>query len=163
MKFVRRIDDLGRIVIPKELRKELDISIGSPLEISLEGKQLVISKSPSMKDSQESCKFFLETIDGGSNSKYGVVITNEKHTALFSTSNCYNLVENSLKLNEVFDERCSKNLSNWKSYRKYAITNYDDEVIGYLYLISWAADTEWDDKMETINRLCYLFCSAFRF
>jgi len=30
---VRRIDDLGRIVIPKEIRKTLRIKEGSPLEI----------------------------------------------------------------------------------------------------------------------------------
>ena len=30
---VRRIDDLGRIVIPKEIRKTLRIKEGDPLEI----------------------------------------------------------------------------------------------------------------------------------
>ena len=33
---VRRIDDLGRIVIPKEIRKTLRIKEGSPLEIFTE-------------------------------------------------------------------------------------------------------------------------------
>lgn len=31
--IVRRIDDLGRIVIPRELRRKLDIKEGDPLEI----------------------------------------------------------------------------------------------------------------------------------
>ena len=31
--FVRRIDDLGRIVIPKEIRKTLKIKDGEPFEI----------------------------------------------------------------------------------------------------------------------------------
>lgn len=31
--IVRRVDDLGRIVIPKELRSKLGISDGTPLEI----------------------------------------------------------------------------------------------------------------------------------
>ena len=31
--IVRRIDDLGRIVIPKEIRRTLQIREGSPLEI----------------------------------------------------------------------------------------------------------------------------------
>lgn len=31
--IVRRIDDLGRVVIPKEIRKTLRIKEGTPLEI----------------------------------------------------------------------------------------------------------------------------------
>ena len=33
---VRRIDDLGRVVIPKEIRKTLRIKEGEPLETTLE-------------------------------------------------------------------------------------------------------------------------------
>lgn len=31
--IIRRIDDLGRIVVPKEIRHRLDISEGDPLEL----------------------------------------------------------------------------------------------------------------------------------
>jgi stage V sporulation protein T len=34
--IVRRIDDLGRVVIPKEIRRSLGIQEGDPLEISAE-------------------------------------------------------------------------------------------------------------------------------
>ncbi len=33
--IVRRIDDLGRVVIPKEIRRSLRIREGDPLEITL--------------------------------------------------------------------------------------------------------------------------------
>ena len=33
--IVRRVDDLGRVVIPKEIRRNLGIHEGDPLEISL--------------------------------------------------------------------------------------------------------------------------------
>ncbi len=42
--IVRRIDDLGRIVIPKETRKILGISNGDPVEIYTEGNSVVIKK-----------------------------------------------------------------------------------------------------------------------
>ena len=43
--IVRKVDELGRIVIPKEIRKVLDIKTGSSLEISInEEKQLVLEK-----------------------------------------------------------------------------------------------------------------------
>lgn len=34
---IRRIDDLGRVVIPKEIRKAMNISDGDPLEIYTKG------------------------------------------------------------------------------------------------------------------------------
>lgn len=36
--IVRRIDDLGRVVIPKEIRRTLHICEGDPLEIFLDGQ-----------------------------------------------------------------------------------------------------------------------------
>ena len=44
--IVRRIDDLGRVVIPKEVRQQLGIREGDPLELYLsdDGKELVIKK-----------------------------------------------------------------------------------------------------------------------
>mgnify|MGYP000037896811 FL=1 len=42
--IVRKIDDLGRIVIPKEIRKTLHIHEGDPLEIFIEAKGEVILK-----------------------------------------------------------------------------------------------------------------------
>lgn len=36
--IVRRIDDLGRVVIPKEIRRSLNIEEGDPLEIYIDDK-----------------------------------------------------------------------------------------------------------------------------
>ena len=42
--LTRRIDDLGRIAIPKELRRSLGIREGDALDINLNGKKIVIKK-----------------------------------------------------------------------------------------------------------------------
>ncbi|MBE6050618.1 MAG: AbrB/MazE/SpoVT family DNA-binding domain-containing protein [Clostridium sp.] len=42
--IVRRTDYLGRIVIPKEIRRTLRIQEGDPLEIYTEGEQIVLKK-----------------------------------------------------------------------------------------------------------------------
>ena len=42
--IIRRLDELGRIVIPKEMRDKLDITVGTPLEIHIEGDDIVIRK-----------------------------------------------------------------------------------------------------------------------
>lgn len=42
--IVRHVDELGRIVLPKELRKTLDIKEKDPVEIWTEGNTVVLKK-----------------------------------------------------------------------------------------------------------------------
>lgn len=42
--IVRRVDELGRVVIPKELRRTLDINEKDPLEIFVDHEQIVLQK-----------------------------------------------------------------------------------------------------------------------
>lgn len=42
--IVRRIDDLGRVVIPKEIRRTINIREGDPLEIFLEDGAVMFKK-----------------------------------------------------------------------------------------------------------------------
>ena len=49
--IVRQIDNVGRIVIPKELRKVLDMPNGTPIEIYTEGDSIILHKY------QNKCEF----------------------------------------------------------------------------------------------------------
>ena len=42
--IIRAIDDLGRIVIPKEIRKKMDIKSNQPIEIYVDGSSIVLKK-----------------------------------------------------------------------------------------------------------------------
>ncbi|OTW86406.1 AbrB family transcriptional regulator [Bacillus thuringiensis serovar cameroun] len=42
--IARKIDDLGRVVVPKELRNTLGLSEGTPLEIHVDGGNVVLKK-----------------------------------------------------------------------------------------------------------------------
>jgi len=42
--IIRRIDDLGRVIIPKEVRRTLNLREGDPLEIFVEGETLCLQK-----------------------------------------------------------------------------------------------------------------------
>jgi transcriptional pleiotropic regulator of transition state genes len=42
--IVRRVDDLGRIVIPMELRRTLGINVKDPLSITVEGERIILVK-----------------------------------------------------------------------------------------------------------------------
>ena len=41
---VRKVDELGRIVIPIELRRTMDIAIKDTLEIYVEGDRIILKK-----------------------------------------------------------------------------------------------------------------------
>ena len=45
---VRRIDELGRIVLPIEIRRSLDINVKDPVEIFIDNERIILQKySPS--------------------------------------------------------------------------------------------------------------------
>jgi transcriptional pleiotropic regulator of transition state genes len=47
--LIRRVDDLGRILIPKEIRRTLKITDGKPMEFFVDGDFVVLKKC---KDSE---------------------------------------------------------------------------------------------------------------
>ena len=55
--IVRRLDQLGRIVIPKELRITFDLKENDPVEIFVEGSDIVLRKY------QPSCIFCNDASD----------------------------------------------------------------------------------------------------
>ena len=42
--IIRHIDELGRIVIPKEMRRKMDIQNNDPVEIFVEGDHILLAK-----------------------------------------------------------------------------------------------------------------------
>lgn len=61
--IVRKIDDLGRVVIPKEIRKGLRIREGDPLEIFIEKTgEIVLKKYAPMGDMLEVASAYVETL-----------------------------------------------------------------------------------------------------
>lgn len=48
--ILRRIDDLGRVVIPKEIRKQMGIRIGDPLEIFIDPNERMVGFKTSTQD-----------------------------------------------------------------------------------------------------------------
>lgn len=45
--IVRKLDELGRVVIPKEIRNKLDIEEKDPIEIYVDGNAIILKKSVS--------------------------------------------------------------------------------------------------------------------
>ena len=81
--IVRRVDDLGRIVIPKEIRRTLRIREGDPLEIYTEKDGGVIFRKYSpMSDLQDFASQICESI-GASTGRIAAVSDRDSIIALF--------------------------------------------------------------------------------
>ena len=71
--IVRRIDELGRIVIPKEIRRTLHIKNGENLEIFIDGNKVILKKYSELGNMQELSDTITETLN--SNLKTNILIS----------------------------------------------------------------------------------------
>lgn len=75
--IVRRIDDLGRIVIPKEIRRNLHIRESDPMEIYTDSQgQVILKKYSSMEAMYEFTKSYADSLSRSSG--HGVIITDRE-------------------------------------------------------------------------------------
>ena len=68
--IVRRIDELGRIVIPREIRRSLGIREGDALEIFVDGKDTVCFRKYVI-DLRDEVEYLKGQIEIASNLSYG--------------------------------------------------------------------------------------------
>ena len=60
--IVRRIDDLGRVVIPKEIRRTLQIHEGDPLELFMQGRAVCFKKYDKTLSIRESVRDVIDLL-----------------------------------------------------------------------------------------------------
>lgn len=120
--IVRRIDDLGRIVIPKEIRRSLKIREGDPLEIFLE-KDFVCFKRYSALNSLDD-KVLRNALTMATNSGLRPIAIYDTVSKLCGTENFPSYVPSEWERgNEPFEYS--------KTYGVYPITT-DGERMGYV-------------------------------
>ena len=78
--IVRRIDDLGRVVIPKEIRRTMRIREGDPLEIFTEKDGSVIFKKYSLMEDQS--EFAQQICDAMHRTTGGVVAVTDRDSVV---------------------------------------------------------------------------------
>ena len=106
--IVRRIDDLGRVVIPKEIRRTLRIREGDPLEIYTEKDGEVIFKKYSpMGDLGEFAGQICESI--GKNTGYIAAVCDRDAI----------IAVHGVQKRELLDKRCSQELEQLMEPQRY--------------------------------------------
>lgn len=103
---IRRIDELGRVVIPKEIRKRLRIREGDSLEIFVENNEFITLKKYSLfsgleKNFEDICKTLTESLENTI-----MVVSNDEIIAGFGKSYClFKDMKISIQLKKLLDER----------------------------------------------------------
>ena len=70
---IRRIDDLGRIVIPKEIRKNMRIKNGDSLEIFVDDDSVILKKYSPIESVEDAALKYVETFNQVI--KHNIVVT----------------------------------------------------------------------------------------
>ena len=120
--IVRRIDDLGRIVIPKEIRRSLKIREGDPLEIFLEKDCVCFKRYSALKSLDD--KVLRIALTMATNSGLRPIAIYDTVSKLRGTENFPSYVPSEWERgNEPFEYS--------KTYGVYPITT-DGERMGYV-------------------------------
>lgn len=144
---VRRIDELGRIVIPKEIRKNLSIREGENLEIYIENNKLIMQKFSKITNHQDNIKDIIKYVSSAFNININfydrdklVFCTNDELGKLSFIKELNNTIIN--RKDSIIDVNIEQNLH--KIYCKPIIISSD--VIGILVL-------EIKDNLEEIVKV----------
>ena len=160
---VRRVDDLGRIVIPKEIRRTLRIRDGEALEIFVDSEMIALKKFSKMTDMSEVAKELVDIIN--SNINKTVLITDRDKFIAGSGTLKRNYVDKNISkfLESVMNERkniieTSKHpielLENFKESLSYVIYPIimNGDAMGLVLVVSDKSDVgQLDEKLVSIT------------
>lgn len=122
---IRRIDDLGRIVIPKEIRRSLSIREGENLEIYIEEDKLILKKYSKLADFTEIIKEIGNLFINIYNNK---IIITDREKVIYS--NMENIIGSKIDKNliDLIQNRESVLKTSLQTY------NFNEEVKGYYFI-----------------------------
>ncbi|MGN1000486.1 MAG: stage V sporulation T C-terminal domain-containing protein [Bacilli bacterium] len=81
---IRRVDSLGRIVIPKEIRKSLRIKPGECLEIFLDNEKIALRKKDLISGYSDSLEQFIDIVSKATNT---TILITDTDKVLFASGN----------------------------------------------------------------------------
>ena len=159
---IRRIDELGRIVIPKEIRKSLRIKNGDNLEILVEGDNVTLRKYSQIENATDMAQIYAESFYQVL--KYNVIVTDtDKIVAVagnlkkkYLNMGISETVERMIERRDSFVERKKKEieispgLSEFGYYTVSTIINNGDSIGAVIILSLDTPMLEQEEKLGMI-------------
>lgn len=159
---VRRIDDLGRIVIPKEIRRTLRIRDGESLEIFVDKEMIALKKYSSMDDMTEIAKTLADTISSTIKKDIFItdrdrfIVTTGEEKKKYLNKPISRMLEQQMNEREILIEKNSHSIElvdGKKEEYSYIINpiNVKGDVVGLVIILS-VTDTmnETDEKIAVV-------------
>lgn len=136
--ITRRIDDLGRIVIPKEIRKNLKIKENEVLEIFINNDEIILKKFSPFNDSEKVLSDYIKVINDMTGND---VIITDRDKVILSTKKLEEKLLNK-KLSEYVND-LMENRSTFLSNDMKGIEVIDNEKIKQnYYFIPFIIDSD---------------------
>jgi AbrB family transcriptional regulator (stage V sporulation protein T) len=152
--IVRRIDDLGRVVIPKEIRRVLRIREGDPLEIYTgDSSNVIIKKFSPVGELGPMATGFADGISG----VFGMPVLISDTDSYIAVSGGASGMSSSVasRLHEKIDDKLDRIIQNKSAYQDdnmavAPILSYGD-VIGSISLLGKAGRSPNDSALEVLQ------------
>ena len=151
---VRKIDDLGRIVIPKEIRKSLNIRNGEDLQIFVDNDNIVLKKFVKILSIKEYTEILINELKKYTDS---IICITDKERIIVSTDRSYIGILNNKKILESIEER--KILQDYQLFFQDKVIDkhflilpiiVDADAIGTIVLIN---NNKIDDKDKILSNI----------
>lgn len=152
--IVRKIDELGRIVIPKEIRKNLNIRNGEDVQIFIQDNSIVLKKYEKLLSMKENADIYINNFKKLTSSD---IIITDKEKVISSSVSAYIGNKIDSKIISLIDERKQENgyflkFDTLSIEKKYLVSPIivDADSIGSIILISDSAITDQDKLLAHI-------------
>ena len=156
--ITRRIDDLGRIVIPKEIRKNLKIKENEVLEIFINNDEIILKKFSRFNDSEKVLSDYIKVINDMTGND--VIITDRDKVILSSKKLEERLLNKKLSeyVNDLIENRSTflsndmkgiEVIDNEKIKQNYYFIPFiiDSDVVGSIIMFS---SKEFDENSKSL-------------
>ncbi len=159
---IRRIDDLGRIVIPKEIRKNMRIKNGDSLEIFVDDDSVILKKYSPIESVEDAALKYVETFNQVI--KHNIVVTDrDKVIAVsgplkkkYSGKEISDFSIRSIERRDSFVERQKKSFSFVKDIEEFgyysfsSVVNNGDAIGSVIIISNEVPILESEEKMAII-------------